>query len=214
MSAHFVYDQIIIFPDRGLLKLRNGPSDPRQTFMTYIPTYIKYHKNKAYTEYSPPSPAFFSPFLHIQSGLRYKVVEIWECTEWPQIDLEYLTVKSALYITTVQNLIAFRTTIRNPPKKYAYFYRDRGSLPKLFNELWNSNFGFLPFSFVCPYKINRSTSTITLIIYLIFHLYHMLRMYMILRLFYIKKSPFRHKIAPNVFLFHACRAYGNGRGPG
>ncbi len=43
------------------------------------------------------SPKFHPIFLYTQPFSRYKVVGIGKCTEWPQDDLEHLTVKSTLY---------------------------------------------------------------------------------------------------------------------
>ncbi len=42
-------------------------------------------------------PKLRSVLLHNKRFSRYKVAENWKCTEWPQTELEHLTVKSTLY---------------------------------------------------------------------------------------------------------------------
>ncbi len=54
-------------------------------------------KYPVHTEYLPPKPKFSSVLLYDQPFSRYKVVENWKCTEWPQIDIEHVTVKNTLY---------------------------------------------------------------------------------------------------------------------
>ena len=44
-----------------------------------------------------PEPKFHSDSLYDQPFSRYKIVENRKCTEWPQNNLKFLTVKSTLY---------------------------------------------------------------------------------------------------------------------
>ncbi len=54
-------------------------------------------KYLVYTEYSSMGPKFHSLLLYDQPFSRYNIVKNRKCIEWPQNDLNHLTVKSTLY---------------------------------------------------------------------------------------------------------------------
>ncbi len=51
-----------------------------------------------YAEYLPPEVKCLSVWLYDQAFLRYKFIENWKRTKWPQTDLEHIAVKSSLHI--------------------------------------------------------------------------------------------------------------------
>ncbi len=72
-------------------KIGNAPNDPN---WTWRPNSQKYSK---YTKYLPLRSKFSFVSLYDYPFPRYKVVKNRKCTEWPQTELEHLTVKSTLY---------------------------------------------------------------------------------------------------------------------
>ncbi len=72
-------------------------------------------KYPVYTEYSPPRPKFHSVSFYDQALLRYKLVKNWQCTEWPQKDLDMLSVKSNLPTQNIRprgpNFTTFHSTV-------------------------------------------------------------------------------------------------------
>ncbi len=58
---------------------------------------FKCQKNPVYTEYSPPRSKLHSVSLYDQSFSKYSVAKNPKWTEWPQNDLNYLTVKSSIH---------------------------------------------------------------------------------------------------------------------
>ena len=76
--------------DTRLSKIGNAPNDPEW------PQVVNCQKYPAYTEYSHPRPKFHSVWLYDEPCLRYKVDENRKCTQWPQNDLNHLSVKSTL----------------------------------------------------------------------------------------------------------------------
>ncbi len=54
-----------------------------------------------YTKYLPTRPKLWSISLYDQPFSRYKVVKNCKCTQWPEIQHEYWTVKSTLYILSI-----------------------------------------------------------------------------------------------------------------
>ncbi len=73
----------------SLSKIRNPPNDLRMILSTCIHWILT------------PRPKFYPVSLYGQPFSRNKLVENRKCTEWPENDIEHLTVKSTLY--TLQN---------------------------------------------------------------------------------------------------------------
>ena len=98
-----------------------------------------------YTKYLPLRSTFSSVLLYNQRFSRYKVAENWKCTEWPQTELEHLTIKSTLYTINThlwspnfgpfRSMIShFRDTICTMSAKIGNAPND----PKLNLDIWQS----------------------------------------------------------------------------
>ncbi len=59
-------------------------------------TYSNCQKYPVDNEYLPQKPKYLSVARYDHPFTRYKVVEFRKYTEWPQTDLEHLTVKGTL----------------------------------------------------------------------------------------------------------------------
>ncbi len=72
-------------------------------------------KYNVHTECSPLRPKFHPNSLYAQAFSSYKVVENRKGTEWPQNDLNYLSIKGTLYTLITHpcgpNFAPFRSTI-------------------------------------------------------------------------------------------------------
>ena len=58
---------------------------------------LKHSTSQVYTEYASLWPKFNFVSLYDQPYSRYKIVENWKCTQWPQSGIKHLTVESTLY---------------------------------------------------------------------------------------------------------------------
>ena len=58
---------------------------------------LNYQKYPVYSGYCAPEVHFLSVSLYDHTFSGYKVIENWKSTEWPQSDIEHLTVKRSLY---------------------------------------------------------------------------------------------------------------------
>ncbi len=82
------------FWDASLSKIGNSPNDFRMTFEHWTVKGTRtLHTGSAPREVHTQRSKFYSTSLYDQPFLRYKTWKIEKCTEWPQIDLEHLTVK-------------------------------------------------------------------------------------------------------------------------
>ncbi len=68
------------------------------------PEAFNFHKYPVYTEYSSLRLQFHYVSLYDQPFSRYKIVENWKCTKWPNNDLNHLSVKSTLYTLNTHTL--------------------------------------------------------------------------------------------------------------
>ncbi len=110
--VHFAQQPLfsLFFRDTRLLKSEMHQMTPNRSW-TLISQKSKVPLS---TKYLPLRPKVWSVSLYGQRFPRYKVAEYRKCTEWPQTELQHLTVKSTLYTLNTYprgpNFAPFRST--------------------------------------------------------------------------------------------------------
>ncbi len=98
-----------------------------------------------YTEHLPLRPRFWSISLYDQPFPRYKLYKVGKnrkCNDWPQINLQHLTVKSTLYTLKTYprgpNVRPFRSTISHFRDTRSRKIGNAPNEPKLNLMTWQS----------------------------------------------------------------------------